>query len=256
MNNHKEESSMKPTNMDELRKVTAAFIYQPFEPDMIHNGTVMTISHPFINTPIGLVPVDDSVEEEGKVYVGSPDSDFGRREAVNLLEEYGENRYREFLMGLVKNFDTPINFFTMLQRPYRFTFLRYVHKYLSDDDLGECLGFAWTSSGKANLESVISKKQLVRLFRRSTKETLMDEEELAVFKELPELVTVYHGVTDEDADDLKVFSWKLSIEAVEEEDHEGIYQAELPKDGVLAYFSDEQEIVVDPDKLENIQQVD
>lgn len=34
-----------------------------------------------------------------------------------------------------------------------------------------------------------------------------------------------------------------------------VYQAELPREGILAYFAADEEIIADPDKLENIQEL-
>ena len=89
----------------------------------------------------------------------------------------------------------------------------------------------------------------------------MDEEELPVFQEFPERITIYRGTTSVNSGDLKVFSWTLSRKKAEwyskrfDDDVQNIFQAELPKDGVLAYFSTDEEIIANPYKLENIQQV-
>lgn len=99
------------------------------------------------------------------------------------------------------------------------------------------------------------------LFRRSTKGRLMDKDEISVFQELPKRISVYRYTNSMNSDDLKVFSWTLSREKAEwyarrfNDDTQNVFQAELPKDGVLAYFSTDKEIVANPEKLENIRRI-
>lgn len=89
----------------------------------------------------------------------------------------------------------------------------------------------------------------------------MDEDELPVFNDLPDRITVYRGTTSVNSKDIKVFSWTLSKKRAEwyskrfDDSVQNVFQAELPKDGVLAYFSADDEIVADPFKLENIQNI-
>ena len=86
----------------------------------------------------------------------------------------------------------------------------------------------------------------------------MDEDELSVFQELPERTIIYRGVTSVNCKDMKVFSWTLSLERAKwfasrfDDTIQEVFQAELSKEGVLAYFSDEEEIVANPFMLENI----
>lgn len=86
----------------------------------------------------------------------------------------------------------------------------------------------------------------------------MDEDELAIFHQLPERITVYRGVTSVNSKDLKVFSWTLSPKRAKwfaarfNDKVQKVFQAELPKEGALAYFSDEEEIIANPFMLENI----
>jgi len=89
----------------------------------------------------------------------------------------------------------------------------------------------------------------------------MNKEEFNVFKTLPERITVYQGTTSINSKDLKAFSWSLSYERAEwyanrfEDAEHNVYQTELPRDGALAYFETDEEIIADPYKLENIQRI-
>ena len=90
----------------------------------------------------------------------------------------------------------------------------------------------------------------------------MAEEEFQVFQDLPERITVYRGTTSVNSKDLKVFSWTLSRERAEwysrrfEDTVQKVFQAEIPKEGALTYFSGDEEIIVNPTLLENIHQIE
>lgn len=229
--------NMKNTDIDKVRSVAIAFAYLPMEPN---EKIPFFVSHPFIDTSITVISTKDG------------------QEMINVLEEDGEKRFIESIVDRLKNTNTLTGFLLLLNKSYRFTFLDHIKGYLSNDDLGVCLRYIWEDSEYTNSGSVFTKKQLLSLFKKSSKEKLMDEEELRTLKELPERITVYRGVTSVNSKDLKVFSWTLSLERAKwfaarfDDNVQEVFQAELPKDGVLAYFSAEEEIVANPFALENI----
>ena len=231
---------MKTTDINKIRDLAIAFAYLPIEPS---EKIPILMSHPFLDTAVTLVPTKNG------------------QEMINVLEEDGEKQFRAFLVDRLKKTDKLTGFLLLLSKSYRFTFLDHIQDYLSNDDLGMCLRYIWEDSEYTNSGSVFTKKQLVSLFNRSSKSTLMDEEELPVFQEFPERITIYRGTTSVNSGDLKVFSWTLSRKKAEwyskrfDDDVQNIFQAELPKDGVFAYFSTDEEIIANPYKLENIQQV-
>lgn len=231
---------MKTTNIDKVRDLAITFAHLPIEPN---EEVTFLVSHPFVNTSITVIPTKDG------------------QEIVNVLEEDGEERFRAAIIDRIKKTNNLAGFLMLLSKSYRFAFLDHIQSYLSDDDLGMYLRYIWGDSEYTNSGSVFTKKQLIKLFRRSSKNTLMDEEELSVFEELPERITVYRGTTSVNSKDPKVFSWTLSRKKAEwysrrfDDVVQNIFQAELPKDGALAYFSTDEEIIADPYKLENIQQI-
>lgn len=231
---------MKTTDINKIRDLAIAFAHLPIEPN---EKIPILVSHPFLDTAVTVVLTKNG------------------QEMINVLEGDGEKQFRAFLVDRLKKTDKLTGFLLLLSKSYRFTFLDHIQDYLSDDDLGMCLRYIWEDSEYTNSGSVFTKKQLLKLFCRSSKNTLMDEKELPVLKGLPERITVYRGTTSVNSEDLKVFSWTLSREKAEwysrrfDDDVQNVFQAELSKDGVLAYFSTDQEIIADPYKLENIQQV-
>lgn len=232
---------MKRTSIDEIKDMAITFAYLPVEPS---EKIPLFVSHPFLDTAITAIPAKNGPE------------------MINVLEGDGETRFKAAVVARLKRIDTPMGFFLMLNKAYRFTFLGHIQRYLSDEDLGACLRFIWVDSEYTNSGSVFTKKQLLSLFRRSSKSTLMDEEELQVFQDLPERITVYRGTTSVNSKDLKVFSWTLSRERAEwysrrfEDTVQKVFQAEIPKEGALTYFSGDEEIIVNPTLLENIHQIE
>lgn len=231
---------MKSTNMNKVRELAITFAYLPVEPN---ERMPILVSHPFLDTTVTAIEGKDGIE------------------MINVMDGDGEERFRASIVERLKKINNLTGFLLLLSKSYRFTFLDHIQSYLSDDDLGLCLRYIWEDSEYTNSGSVFTKKQLISLFRRSAKEKLMDEDELKVFRDLPERITVYRGTTSVNSKDIKVFSWTLSQKKAEwyakrfGDNVQNIFQAELPKDGVLAYFSTDDEIIADPFKLENIRKV-
>lgn len=231
---------MKTTDINSVRDIAIAFAHLPIEENEKYP---IFVSHPFINAAVTVIPTENG------------------QEMINVFEGDGEKRFRAALVNQLKRIDKLVDFFIMLNNAYRFTFLDHIRRYLSNDDLGMCLRYIWTCSEFTNSSSVFTKKQLVSLFHRSSKNTLMDEGELQVFQELPERITVYRGTNSVNSKDVKVLSWTLSRKKAEwfasrfDDDVQCVFQAELPKDGALAYFSSEEEIIANPYMLENIQKI-
>lgn len=228
---------MKNTDIDKIRSIAIAFARLPIEPN---EKIPFFVSHPFIDSSVTMLPGKNGPE------------------LVNLFESDGEERFKKEIVQTLKRKSTVDGLLMMISKSYRFTFLDHIKTYLSNDDLAVCLRYVWKNSEYTNCGSVFTKKQLLSLFRKSTKEKLMDEDELPIFQELPEHITIYRGVTSVNCKDIKVFSWTMSLDRAKwfaarfDDEVQEVFQAELPKEGVLAYFSDEEEIIANPFMLENI----
>lgn len=230
---------MKKTDIKKIQELATAFAYLPIEPNP---KIPFFVSHPYIESVPTMLPGEGGVPE-----------------VINPLENGDDlRRFTDNIVRHIQETDTAIGFFLMLSKSYRFTFLDHIKIHLSNDDLAECLRYIWKNSEYTNSGSVFTKKQLLSLFRRSTKEKLMDDDELQVFHGLSERTTVYRGVTSINSKDLNVFSWTLSLERARwfaaryDDKIQEVFRAELPREGVLAYFSDEEEIIANPFMLENI----
>ena len=89
----------------------------------------------------------------------------------------------------------------------------------------------------------------------------MDKEELQVYEELPDLVTVYRGVTPYNAKRVKGLSWTLDRDTAEwfahrYRSHGQVYQAQIEKAHIHAIFlgRNEAEVIGDPHYLTNLAQ--
>ena len=231
---------MKTTNIEHVRNFAITIAHLPIDPN---KEIPFLVSHPFLDYVMTIIPGKNGPEH------------------VNVLEGDGEKRFREHIVKQLQKKEDVIEILLLLSKAYRFTFLKHIQGDLSADDLGKCLKFIWCGNEYTNIDDIFTKKQLVGLFSRSAKNTLMNKEERLVFDELPERVRIYLGTTSLNIKDLKVLSWTLSKERAEwyagrfKDEVQNVFEAEIPKDGVLAYFSIDEEIIADPYKLENIQQV-
>ena len=87
----------------------------------------------------------------------------------------------------------------------------------------------------------------------------MDAKELRRFQALEDPATVYQGLTSHNAKNIRALSWTLDRDTAEWFAHrfgeEGtVYEAQIPKKYILAFFNgrNESEVVVDPKHLEQI----
>ncbi len=228
---------MKKTDIEKVRAVAISFAHLPIEPN---EEFPVLVSHPYLDSAAAFIP-----SESGN-------------EMVNVLEGDNEEKFKAALVAKLEQTNVLLRFIMILNKTYRFSFLNHVKDYLSDDDLGAVLRYIWIDSEYKNDGAVFTKRQLVSLFRRSTKGTLMDEEERTALEALPERITVYRGTTSINSKDIKVFTWTLDKETAVwysqrfDDEIQCVFQAELSKENVLAYFSSDDEIVANPFKLENI----
>ena len=172
-------------------------------------------------------------------------------EALRLGKEIRRQQLREC--------ETPTGLIWMITKEYRFQFLKMILNLLSEKDFAEVFRSTWTSSNITNGTSVFTEEELTDLFSKCVPEYLMSEEELEVLRNSPDRLTVYRGVNQLSHKKVRTFSWTLSAEVAEqfsnrfETDVSFVYQADINKKDVFAYFaSAEEEIIVNPSKLKNI----
>ena len=108
-----------------------------------------------------------------------------------------------------------------------------------------------------------TKAELTGMFKGADKKHLMSETGYRKWKEMPEIVTVYRGVTGYNGKNIRALSWTMSCKTAKWfagrfKEQGKIYQAEIDKKHILAYIDQrgESELIVDPKYLKNVEMVE
>ena len=235
---------MKHTDLESIKKIALQLLDKPIEKT---ESWPVVARHPFTSSGYFVVPKGDSLEG-GLLEEGAPAYDMWKTRYKKKIEE-SENI--EQLFGLVRE-------------PWRLTFFKLVEPGLSDDSFAELLVYIFRSMEAPNADPNCSISDLVRYFKRCNPALLMDEYERSEYDALPDVVTVYRGVTYNNNENLRVLSWTVSLPVAKWfarrfSNGEGgeVYTATIEKKHIFAYFGtesdgSEHEVVVDPEYLQNI----
>ena len=221
---------METTNFEKVKEILKTFV--SIEPVPTNE---MLVLHPFLNTKYVL--------DENKEMVD-----------VFAKKEY----FERFKKVINRNIDKAQNvhmIFLHITKPYKMVCFKYICDYLSEQDYGELLKDCWTMEEFTSKNPDVSKKEMVSFFKRAKKEYIMDEEELKVYNNLPEQVTIYRGVRDKRW--ARELSWTLDYEQAEwfatrfNSETSIVYEVTIPKSEILTFINDrdEQEIIIDPYNL-------
>lgn len=132
----------------------------------------------------------------------------------------------------------------------------------SSDAWATVLAFAWQSGSRGMLAATkLSQAQVIEMFKAAPRRTLLQMGQLGeddlnqVYESLPERIQVYRGVST-GLDHFETgFSWTLDVAQCKtfsalncqnKKEIPGFVIATVRKDAILAMFSYEQEVVVDP----------
>lgn len=182
---------------------------------------------------------------------------------VRLLEVSGNEddlrTWRNYVCGLIEKAETAYELYMLFTDPYALTFLKFAKPYLSRQDLSHILASAWTSSENPNRDPNVKRWELLAMFRESDPKVLMTLEDYAVFRSLPDTVTVYRGVTSKAADSYRGLSWSLEYNTArwfaQRFGHHGcVYEGQIAKEHIHAYFSgrNESEVIIHPKYLRGL----
>lgn len=221
---------METTNLEKVKEILKTFVN--IEPTLVNE---MLVSHPFLKIKYVL--------DENKEMVD-----------VFAKKEYFENFKKVMYRNIDKAPDVYM-IFIHITKPYKLTCFKYICEFLDDKDYGQLLKDCWTMEEYTSRNPNITKKEMVSLFKKAKKEYMMDEDELKVFQNLPDEVTIYRGVRDRKWQ--KELSWTLDYEQAEwfatrfESKEQIVYEVTLPKKEIITYINDrdEQEVIIDPYNL-------
>ena len=112
-----------------------------------------------------------------------------------------------------------------------------------------------------NANVFVDAQNFIELFKDADKTFLMNEEDLEIYNNLPEEIVVYRGINDYGS--VEALSWTLDKKQAEWfanrfakfGKYGTVYQANIKKEYVLAYFSSEEEAVIDFTKATNINKI-
>lgn len=203
----------------------------------------MIVSHPFSKCGVIVIPYDDDYYQ------------------IDITQEDGFKKWSKVMAEQIDDSANAHHVFYLLNDAYQLMFVRDVAGFLSSEDFGSLLGEAWVKSEYANEDANVSKKELIELFKRADKKALMSESELQTLAELDDTLVVYRGVADGNIQSTKALSWTTSFGSAkwfaERWGKGSVYAATINKEDVLAYFDrkDEDEVVVDFNKLQNVRVV-
>lgn len=148
----------------------------------------------------------------------------------------------------------------LVRKSYYLTFLKFAKPYLSLEDFSYLLGILWTKEEVPNNDVNVPTSLSAKWFREADKKFLMDAEEYSEFQKLPEMITVYRGVSKKQKED--GMSWTTSKKKAEwfsQRYGDGyVIMGKANKKDVFAYFTrrDEKEIVIEPKNVKNTRRID
>lgn len=227
---------LKKTDLSKIKQVATGFISIDIIPDDLIPGIV---HHPFISNNF----IYNTSNPQNKIMLLFTDTGELYEPAYNVFVTETKNR--------IEQAQSYFKIFALVTKPYKSAFLLYSFPYLDKQDLGKYLKEVWISCDYVNSDKNVSKSQYSSLFKKADKHTLMDDEEYEVFTNMPDTITLYRGVNKTSKHPMDGMSWTSNLEtafwfANRFSNQDGIvYVLNVPKKYVLAYFSHEEEYVVD-----------
>lgn len=233
----------KTTDMERIKHVAEMFLYLDIEET---EYSPMIVKHPFTESAIVRFSADN-----GQTAVG------------NILAD--KEMYIKWIKKMEKQINTAENVFALfffVTKSYRLVSFKYVMPYLSKTDFSKLLADVWVSVEAPNMDPNFNQKELVEIFRKADPDQMMTEDEIKLFRNLPDNVVVYRGINSLNAKNVKALSWTIERKAADWFANRfggeaAVFQAEINKENIFAFFNkgSEYEVVVDPGYLYNINEV-
>ena len=218
----------KKTNMKLIRALAVDFLNVEIQ----ETRMPVVASHPFTGSWFAAVRSSKGVE------------------MVDLHEPYSAQKWREMMAEEINKSDL-VRLFMLLHKPYILNFLKFAEPHMSAADLGTVLGAFWTHIEQISLDDSVTGQEIVRMFKRASKDTLMDEDARAIYDSLPDEVTIYRGVTSHNRHKKQAFSWTTDKDVAKRFANRfdtgtgEIWTLTVPKERVLCSMGDgEWELIV------------
>lgn len=220
---------IKKTDLDACKK-QAKILFQavPIEPIQ---GLPFMCNHPFTNSLV-----------------------YYSKENATLVKMDNQMTKLQYQSDVFELIDTRHNIgalFALIRNNYYLTFLKFCKPYLTDTDFADMLKLSWTCEENPNDDANVSLRTVLSWFRHTDKKSLMSEDELRFYNDLPQKFTAYRGVSvgrkpygasfTLDRDKAIWFANRFGKDGIQ------LAEVEISKENIFAYFNcrNESEIVVD-----------
>ena len=215
------------TDIEKIRHVAKALLNIDISPTKIS----FVATHPFTDTWDTGLPY----KKDGESYI----------EFIDLRDEEQQDKWRKRLEEVIEE-ENLTGIMLMLNKPYRLFFLKVIQEYISNKDLGTFLADTWQQIENISTDVNVKGTELVSLFKRAEKQTLMSDGQRRFLESLDDEVTVYRGVTNINRKNEKTLSWTLDRDVAiwvatrysNVSDSE-IWEVTVPKKRILASFTDD-----------------
>ena len=181
---------------------------------------------------------------------------------IDIFKEKDKfNKYVQQLKEHIQTLNDVYKIVTLVNKPYRILYLYLIQDYLNPKTFANLLKDCYTETEYPNKDVNVSVEKIKAMFESADKNLIMDNNEKNIYNNLDNEVTIYRGFFSNKY--YKALSWTLDFEkakffATRFNNTNGcIYQANIKKDDILAYFDcrNEKEIIADFDKLYNLKQL-
>lgn len=212
-------------DISRIREIAKMFLYLPVEVD---KNIPIIAHHPFTQNVFTSINGDEVLDLSLSGY-----EDKWKRSLSTIIDD---SNYSSICMMIVS--------------PYKMLFLKYIIDYLSPKEIGEYLSNYWSCVEFPSRDVNVSILEMVNFFKKADKRYLMSEEEYKVYENLPDIVTIYRGISDKRYSRKKSLSWTLDRKTAEWfstrfNSKEGVVlEKKVHKDDILCYFSNEKECIV------------
>lgn len=179
-------------------------------------------------------------------------------EFIEIFKE--KNKFNEYIEDFKKCIKEETNVYKLillLNKPYRLFFLSLIQEELDEETFANLLKKCYTETEFPNHDANVSVEELRDMFEKCNKDFLMENDEKATLESLADEITIYRGFYSNKY--YNALSWTFEKKtacffAKRFSEKGSIYQATIKKEDIYAYFNcrNEQEIIVDYDKLYNI----
>lgn len=219
---------LKSTDLTAVKGITKAlFDAVKLEPD-VQFGFVA--HHPFTNTTMTFICSGSDVK------------------SVDLTKDDEFSQWRAEIFKAIDSCSTISQIMCLMNQPWYLTWFKFVHNFLSNEDYGNALRECWTLEENPNQDCNVSLVESIKFFKGADKQYLMNSEDLAIFKSIPDTIKLYRGVSPgREPDGLSYTANRGKAEWFANRFGEGyVIEKTVPRHAVLAYFSvrDEDEYVV------------